>query len=501
MSLGAGAGEAPFRWGGSSSPNMTLEVESLPADPGAVEPLWELKVGTHQYSIPTIDRGRIYIGANDMAVDRPGYKPTSGGVLMCVEQATSRLIWRLPSPRNFDGVKAPYHFDQWSCGICSGPVVEDDRVYVVGSRGEILCLDREGQANGNDGSFQDEVAYMGLADTVAAKLETTDGDIVWRYDLLNGVGINGHDVCGSTLLLHGDYLYATTGNGIDDRHDKIPRPHAPSLIVLDKRTGRLLARDGEEIGERMLHCLWSSPCGGRVGGRPLIFLGGGDGVLYAFEEPSAVLPEAPVQTLTRVWSHDCNPPHYRVKDGQPLVYSSHSRNRPDGPSEIIGTPVFEQGRVYVAIGQSPIHGLGQGCLVCVDAATGRRVWSSELVDRTLATVAIADGLLYLPDYTGNLHCFDAASGERYWVQDLGGKNWGSSAFVADGKVYVGTEANVLWVFKAGKNLQVLSRTRLKSTPITPTAGPGVLYIPTQKSLIAVPGVGARPRPAAQAAES
>ena len=492
----AQATDPPFRWGGSSSPNMALEVKDLPADPGKTEPLWELKVGTHEYSIPTIDRGRIYIGANDAAVDRPGYKPTGGGVLLCVEQATARLIWRLPSPRNFDGVKAPYHFDQWNCGICSGPVVEDDRVYIVGSRGEILCLDREGQANGNDGAFQEELVYMGLVDTSAAKLEPTDGDILWRYDLLTELGVNGHDVCGSTLLLHGNRLYATTGNGIDDRHDKIPCPLAPSLVVLDKRTGRLLARDDENIGKRMLHCIWSSPCGGRVADRTLIFLGGGDGVLYAFEEPPALPPGGPVQTLQRAWSFDCNPPHYRMRDGQPVPYSKHSQNRPDGPSEIIGTPVFHEGRVYVAIGQSPLHGVGQGCLVCVDAATGKPVWSSQLVERTLATVAIAGELLYLPDYTGNLHCFDAATGQRQWVQDLGSKNWGSSAFVADGKVYVGTEANVLWVFQAGRETQVLSRTRLKSTPITPTAGPGVLYIPTQKSLIAVPGGAASAPPTA-----
>jgi len=487
--VGEGRAESVWRWGGFSSPNMAAEVKNLPADPGQAAPLWELKVGTHQYSIPTIDRGRIYIGANDAAVDRPGYKPTGGGLLLCVEQATARLIWRLPSPRNFDGVKAPYHFDQWNCGICSGPLVEADRVYVVGNRGEILCLDREGQANGNDGAFQDELGYLRLADPSAARLEPTDGDIVWRFDLLTELGINGHDVVGTTLLLHGDRLYATTGNGIDDRHDRIPCPLAPSLVVLNKHTGRLLARDDEKIGERMLHCTWSSPCGGWVGDGALIFLGGGDGVLYAFEELPPLPPGAPVQTLKRAWSYDCNPPHYRMRDGQPLPYSSHTRNRPDGPSEIIGTPVFHQGCVFVAIGQSPLHGVGQGCLVCVDAATGRPVWSSQRVGRTLATVAIADGLLYLPDYAGNLHCFDAATGERQWVQDLNSKNWASSAFVADGKVYVSTEANVLWVFKAGREPQVLSRTRLKSVPITPTAAPGVLYLPTQRSLIAVPGSG------------
>ena len=494
---GAASGEQPelpVRWGGGLSPNMAAQVKDLPADPGSVEPLWELKLGSHTYTIPTLDRGRIYIGANDSGLERAGFKPTGGGVLMCVDQATGKLIWRLPSPRYFAGVKPPYHFDQWNCGLCSGPVVEDERVYVIASRGEILCLDRQGQANGNDGPFLDELAYMGLTNTPDAKLEPTDGDIIWKYDLIPELDVVLHDVCGSTLLLCGDFLYACTSNGIDDRHNKVPRPDAPSLIVLDKKTGRLVAKDDEKIGRRLLHCNWSSPSPGRVNGRTLIFFGGGDGILYAFEPP-APSADTRVQLLKKVWSYDCNPPDFRVRDGQPVPYSTHSKNSPDGPSEIIGTPVFHHGRVYVAIGQSPVHGTGRGCLSCIDAATGAKVWASELIERTLATPAIADGLLYLPDTTGNVHCFDAGTGERYWVHPLGGKTWSASSFVGDGKMYVGTESGLLWVLKAGKELQVLSKTRLKTNPITLTADNGVLYIPTQRSLLAVPGKPAAPRAA------
>jgi hypothetical protein len=41
--------------------------------------------------------------------------------------------------------------------------------------------------------------------------------------------------------------------------------------------------------------------------------------------------------------------------------------------------------------------------------------------------------------------------------------------------------------KAGEQLQVLSKTRLKTSPITLTAADGVLYVPTQHSLLAIPG--------------
>jgi outer membrane protein assembly factor BamB len=487
--LGLSAAEPQIlssRGGGVAPPHHASSARGLPADPGSVEPLWELKLGSHQYSIPTVDRGRIYVAANDAGFERPGFTPTGGGVVLCVDQATGHPIWRLPSPRYFAGVQPPYHFDQWNCGICSGPVVAGDRVFVVGSRGEILCLDREGQANGNQGPFLDELTYMGITNTPEARLAPTDGDILWRYNLITQLGVVLHDVCGSTLLLDGNFLYACTSNGIDDRHDKIPRPDAPSLIVLDAQTGRQVAQDDVKIGRRMLHCNWSSPVAGGVNGQTRIFFGGADGILYAFQPPSPA-SNAGLQMLTNVWSYDANPPQYRVRDGQRIPYSTHSKNSPDGPSEIIGTPVFHRGRVYVAIGQSPLHGVGRGCLSCVDAASGKPVWVSELVDRTLATAAIADGLLYLPDYSGNLHCFDADTGERYWVHPLGAKTWSSSALVADGKVYLGTEANTLWVLQAGKELKVLSQARFRSVPITPTAAEGVLYVPTQRSLLALSG--------------
>jgi outer membrane protein assembly factor BamB len=473
---------------------MVSAARNLPADPTNAAPLWELSLGSHQYSIPTIDRGRIFIAANDAGVERTGYKPSNGGLVMCVEQATGKLIWQLPSPRFLPGVVPPLHFDQWKCGICSGPVVEGNRVYLIGNRGEILCLDRDGQANGNDGLVTNELEYMGITNEPGARLEATDGDIIWQFNLLNELGIIGHDVVGSTLLLHGDYLYASTSNGIDDRHNKIPKPLAPTLIVLNKTTGRLVAQDDEKIGQRLLHCNWSSPCFGRVNGRALVFFGAGDGMLYAFETLPPGLTGAQVQTLKKVWSYDCNPPDYRVRDGVPVAYSKHNQNKPDGPSEVIGTPVFHNGRVYVTIGQSHIHGVGQGHLSCVDAASGRLIWGSRLVDRTTATVSIADGLLYVMDYTGNLHCFDADNGNRHWVHPMGYKTWCASTFVADGKVYAGTEANFMWVLKAGKEKEIISRGKFKTTPITPTAVDGVLYVPTQKSLIAIPGTPAAVAP-------
>lgn len=476
--------EPTTRWGGASSPNMVSDATNLPASIDGVEPLWEIPLGIHQYVIPTIDRGSLYIGSDDRGASRPGCSVTGGGVLMRVDQKTGKVIWQLVSPRFRGGLTPPYHFNKWKSGFCSGPVVDGDRIYIIGGRGEVLCLDRDGQANGNAGPFVDEIAYMEVADGPDAKLQPTDGDIIWQYDLIKGVDVVPHDVCGSTILLHDGLLYCCTSNGLDDKHAKMARPNSPALIALDAESGELVAVENTKISKETLHCNWSSPCFGVADGKPLVFFGGGDGWLYAFEPAKKTKR---VEKLKLVWSHDCNPPDYRVRDGEPLPYWSKKHKTTEGPSDIIAAPVFHEGRVYVAIGQSPYYGPGDGRLVCVDAATGKEIWGSKLVDRSLATVAIKDDLLFVSDFSGRLHCFDVDSGERHWVHEMGAGAWQGSPFVADGKVYAGTERNMLWTLRASKTKEVLSSTRLKAAPITLAADNGVLYVPTQRSLMAFSG--------------
>ena len=106
------------------------------------------------------------------------------------------------------------------------------------------------------------------------------------------------------------------------------------------------------------------------------------------------------------------------------------------------------------------------------------------MDRTLSSVAIADSLLYISDFGGRVHCLDVETGRRIWVQELKAQIWGST-FVADGKVYIGTQ-KALWVLAAGREPKVLSEIHLGS-PVytTPIAANGTLYVTSQRYLWAV----------------
>jgi outer membrane protein assembly factor BamB len=447
--------------------------------------LWSLELGSHQYTVPRIDRGRVYLGVNDLGIDHPAVKSTGGGILMSVDQATGQRIWQLPVPRNMAGKNPPFHFNHWKCGVCSRPAIDGDRLFIVGPRGDVLCLDREGQADGNDGPFQDEVAYMGIADDIQYTLAESDGDILWRFDMIESCGVVPHDVCGSSPAVHGDYLYVCTSNGVDDKHRLVANPDAPSLIVLDKTTGRLVATDGNRIGEKTLHGQWSSPVVGQIRGRSIVFFGGGDGVLYAFEPIVSTDPQDGVRSLDLIWQHDCCPPDYRERDGEPIPYGRWNKNRDDGPSEIIATPIIDGDRVFASIGQSPVHGPGQGMLSCIDGATGETIWETREVMRTLSDVTIHEGLVYSADYSGRLQCLDAETGRVIWRHELDSGVWCASPVVADGKVYISTEKQKLWVFRAGREPQVLSESRLHSMGITPVVQDGFFCLPTQRRFFAL----------------
>jgi hypothetical protein len=241
-----------------------------------------------------------------------------------------------------------------------------------------------------------------------------------------------------------------------------------------------------------------------VGTHTLIFLGGGDGWCHAFEAltPEAVRPGTalPVKLRT-VWSFDCNPREYRRDDrGREIPYPSGDNRRGKkppqvkAPSEIIATPVFFRNRVYVATGQDPDHGTTQPAFLhCIDAtgagditASGK-IWSYEM-RRSLSTVSIADGLLYIADEAGHVRCLDADTGRVYWVHKFGGTTeqiWGST-LVADGKVFVGTRSGRLCVLRHGKQLEVLAENVLGGSCLTtPTAANGVLYVPASARLYAV----------------
>jgi len=486
----ASAGDWP-EWCGSPGKNMVSGEKGLPESfvPGdklsqqrridvstAVNVKWGVKVCDAFYSTPTVAAGRIFLGGLE----------SGNGVFVCLDEKTGNLLWKWEAPprtvpREIDGFQIGIGVIPQQIGVCSTAAVEEDRVYFVSNRFDVMCLDARRHDPGRG---------------------TGKARVVWAYDAFKELGVFPCDAANGSPLIDGDLVYVPTSNGVDrntfqnpqrETRRKLPAPNAPNVIVLDKRTGRLVAVDDAPIMQHILHGQWSSLSLGKVGDRKLVFYGGGDGVCYAFEALASV-PEKPVRLKT-VWSCDCVPPEYKATGELDWItyYCLGDRrvkgtlNKHDGAfvgeSEIIATPVFLDNRVYVAIGRDPAHGRGRGALHAIDATgtgdvtkTGK-IWTYQGLDRTLSTVSIADGLVYLSDVGGRLHCLDVQTGKLHWIHDTRSEVWGST-LVADGKVYMPT-SKALWVLSAGKELKVLSRINLGAkVDASPVAANGTLYVAT-----------------------
>jgi outer membrane protein assembly factor BamB len=481
------------QWGGTVGRNMVSAERDLPGTfvPGEKDPqgrgirpettrhvLWTARLGSMTCSTPVVANGRLFIGSCGDKL----------GLFSCFDALTGKLLWRWSAPprdvpKMMNGRQFQFSNFPRTLGVCSSGAVDGDRVYFVSQRLDVLCLDVRGAGG-----------------------ETTP-KVLWAFDMWK-MGVRPSDACNCSVLVLGDFVYVCTSNGVDrdctaNTHDefrKVPAPDAPMLIVLEKQTGRLVATDDVHTGPHLLHGQWSSPSAGRVGGRDLVFLGGGNGVCYAFAALTA-RSKQPIK-LTTAWWCDCVPAEYKKFGAlDPVTHyclgdkrRSDTINKHDGTlaglCEIIATPVFHQGRVYVAIGRDPEHGRGRGALWCIDASQqgnvteSGKIWCYEGLDRSLCTVSIADGLLYVADVAGRLHCLDLASGRCLWIHETESIVWGST-LVADGKVYLPT-AKYLWILAAGKEKSVLDRINLGS-PVwaSPVVANGILYVASKNFLWAV----------------
>jgi len=471
------------QWGQRYCRNMVSSETGLAEsfDPATGKNIkWIAELGTETYSTPVVAGGKVLIGTNN---GNPRDRRHQGdrGVLLCLNEQDGSLCWQLVVPK----LGPDPHLDWPRSGICSPATVEGERLYIVSNRGEVICLDLNGQANGNDGPYRDEGRHMTPNSAEPLKVTKTDADIIWLFDIRAETGVHQHDAAHSSVLLHGQFLYVNTSNGLDSNHEGVPAPDAPSLIVLDKTTGRLVARDREPIGPRIFHCTWSSPALGKVNGRQLIFFCGGDGVCYAFEALKSAPAEGTVKKLKKVWWFDCDPTAPKENVHQ------YIRNRTESPSNIKSMPVFHRNRVYVTYGGDIWWGKHQAWLACIDATgTGNitstgRLWTYPLERHCCTTPAVYNGLVFVADCGRKIHCVDARTGQPYWTHQAKGEIW-ASTLVADGKVYVATRRRELLVFAASRDKHLISTIELdSSTASTPVAANSVLYITTLKKLYAV----------------
>ncbi len=292
-----------------------------------------------------------------------------------------------------------------------------------------------------------------------------DADIIWKFDMMEEVGSQPHNMANSSPVSFGDLIYVNTSNGQDESHANVTSPKAPELIALNKKTGKLVWEDNS-VFEHILHGQWSAPAVGKIGGVDQVVLAQGDGWIRGYE----------ALTGKKLWEFDLNP-----KDS---VW-------PTTRNEVIATPVIYQDRVYIANGQEPEHGQGVGHMYCIDATkrgditTSGLVWHYNKISSSMSTAAIKHGLVYEADLNGFLHCLDAKDGQVYWTHDMLAVIWASPLLV-DGKIYLGDEDGDVVIMQEGKTKKVIAEMKFGSA-VYSTAVPahGVLFISNRNQLYAL----------------
>jgi outer membrane protein assembly factor BamB/HEAT repeat protein len=412
--------------------------------------VWSVELGNETYGRPVVAGDAVYVGTDNARHMNPDYQEHAG-VLMAFRATDGAFLWQDVASRVERGLR------EWLLpSTTSVPYVEGDRLYYVTAECQLRSLDTHGFDDGeNHGPHREEV----FKDKGAA-------DIVWQLDM-PALGVFPHEACNSEVLPVGDLLMVSTSNGQNEGHMHVPSPRAPSLIAVDKRSGEVVWR-AIGAGEQVLHGQWSSPVAANVNGRTQVLFGGGDGWLRSYDAASG----------HEVWRFDGNPKDARWLP-RPGVLSR---------SSIIASPVFADGRVFVAMGQSPGHGTGPSLIHAIspngqgDVTGSRLLWTSREVGRVVGTPIAKDGLLYVGDLGGTVHCLDAATGALVWKHETNAAIWGCLLLAGD-RLYVGNEDGTMTVLRAGRRKQLLGQIAMDAPLYSPPALLGdALYLATANRL-------------------
>lgn len=393
--------------------------------------VWSVALGNETFGRPVVAGDAVYVGTDNARRLDPALQEEAG-VLLAFGAKDGRFLWQDAAPRVERGLR------EWLLpSTTSAPYVDGNRLYYVTAECQLRCLDARSAA------------------------------LVWELDICGRLGVFPHEATNSEVLPVGDLLMVSTSNGRNEGHTRVPSPRAPSLIAVDKRSGNVAWR-AIGAGAQVFHGQWSSPVAAHVGGRVQVLFGGGDGWLRSYEPASG----------RELWRFDGNPNDARWLPW-PGVLSRGS---------IIASPVFADGRVFVAMGQSPGHGNGPSLVHAIgpdgqgDVTASRLLWTSREVGRVVGTPIARDGLLYVGDLGGTLHCLDASTGAHVWRHETGEAIWGN-LLLADDRLYVGNVEGRMTVLRAGRRKEVLAQIEMDAPLYSAPALVGdALYLATASRL-------------------
>jgi len=308
--------------------------------------VWERKLGI-SYGICSVYRGRAF------QFDRSG----RNAVLVCLKSETGEELWKFEYPSEYDDM---YGYDP---GPRCCPVLDGDRVYILGVEGMLHCL------------------------------QIADGKVVWKKDTTREFGVvqNFFGV-GSTPIVEGDLLICHIGGspaGSPGIQSGEVKGNGSGIVAFDKRTGALKYQVTDELAS------YASPTMATIDGRRwgFVFARGG---LVGFEPATgkvdfhypwrarileSVNASNPVVAGDLVMISECygvGSTVLKVKPGGYDVVWSDGRKRDRAMMTHWNTPIHLDGYVYGSTGRHT----PEAELRCIELATGKEQWSQPRLTRS-----------------------------------------------------------------------------------------------------------------------
>jgi FOG: WD40-like repeat len=415
-------------------------------------------------------------------------------MLRCFRESDGNLVYErrsepLPSRANDSG---------WT-GIGGSPLVEEDHLWYVTNRWEVVCLD-----------------IGPLLRSEGPPKERWIVDVIKEFGVFPRATVMGPPRHCSIAPSLADRIFITTGNGIDESNIGAPAPKAPALVCLDKNNGKTLWTDRSPGGN--VHCTEaSSPLVAEIAGRTQVIVPQGDGWLRSFDPTDGKI----------LWVCDLNRKEAILMPG-------------DGGTRNVSwsSPVLYENRIYVTTGQMAENGEGPGRLLCLDPTKSgdlsaelavdrdgkqlpqRRVQAVVVKDgeraipnpnsglfweldasavdferqfhRSLSSVAIHDGLLVATDASGLIHCLDARTGKWHWSHNVLDFCF-AAPLVVDGNIFQADEAGNVTILRLSADRKVAIPTGSSQLAVnmgngiyaSPVFANGTLYVAAADKLYAI----------------
>ena len=366
----------------------------------------------------------------------------------------------------------------------SSPAIWDDNIFVTSMDGDNLYLlsvamdgkekwrkrldgtnikSRDGANAASPSPSTDGEHVWAMMGNGVLSCFTVDGELAWKKDLQEVYG--KFDIqfgMSMTPVLDNGNLYLALMHGAMRGRDG-RKPSIGQVIALDAKTGSEIwvhVRKTDGQGENK-HS-YASPTIYRDGGTEFLLTHGADYVIaHSLEDGS------------ELWR--CG--GFNPKEGYNLFL------------RLVSSPTCAPGMVVVPTAKGgPVFALDvENGKLKGDVTKNEKAfkWRRRQGTPDVATPVVYDGCIYLAGEKGDLTCLDMLTGDVNYRERVFASKHRSTPVAADGKLYVTGRDGTLFVIRAGKEMEVLSKVELgEDTTASPAIANGKIIVRTFDALYA-----------------